>query len=167
MYIHLYPFLLFSELMEMQGYTWGFVLFHSPLNILEKMLILDGPLSTRAEAEIYSASWRGLLHVDSCAAREHTMASHTASSGQREPGSRPERIRAAPWSPVLDIRNCSRWAPVHLPCLLLSWFRFSAPSFAHPCLSLSMSSSLPPTSSTNFQPHFGFRNVPHKVCAQF
>lgn len=65
--------------MEMQGYTWGFVLFHSPFNILEKMLILDGPLSTRAEAEIYSASWRGLLHVDSCAAGEHTMASHTAS----------------------------------------------------------------------------------------
>lgn len=46
----------------MQGHTWGFVLFQIPHHVIEKMLILDGPLSTQTGAEIYPVSG-GIFHI--------------------------------------------------------------------------------------------------------
>lgn len=40
----------------MQGHTRGFVLFQIPHHVIEKMLILDGPLATQTRAEIYPVS---------------------------------------------------------------------------------------------------------------
>lgn len=49
-HISIYPLFVVFGGLEIKDYTWGFVLVYIPLTIFEKLLILDGHLSTQTEA---------------------------------------------------------------------------------------------------------------------
>lgn len=75
----------FSELSERQGYTWGFVLAHIPWNLTEKLLFVEGPLSTETEAEAYSVSLRDCPCARPLSRRAETVAGRGAGRGRPEP----------------------------------------------------------------------------------
>lgn len=99
MNIPLYPSLWSSELFETQGCTWGFAPFQSPLlNVVEKRLILAGPLPIQTGAETCAASLGDLSPATRCAAHMYPMAGRRAGRGCLGPGCGPDRHRAAQWS---------------------------------------------------------------------
>lgn len=129
MYIYR-PRSLFSELFETRVLTRSFV-FHVPFKIIEKMLILDGPLSIATEAVIQRMS----LGAVPCA-REYTAAVHTAGWEPPRPDHGPAGRGHLP--------GAQRWAwEIPVPGPQHTFLPFACPGWASP-QRLLLLGSLPP-----------------------
>lgn len=128
----------------MQGHTRGFVLFQIPHHVIEKMLILDGPLSTQTGAEIYPVSG-GIFHIP----RVHD-------GWPRDwPGQAVgQRHGVAPRSLYCTLKF-QLLVPCTPSCQPAAALASPNPDSTHPWLSCSFT-SLSSISSTNFHWHLAF-----------